>query len=539
MKMISRGIIVSALLLTSVLAFQNCSNVRLTKADSSVSAESQGYVCTRSPANLDYLQRTIFILDMSESMAGIDPAPMARRVQGLRKLINDFRARNDDNFTIAVGAVFASTVGYLPSPGGGTPSMQGNCTFLKPRVDDDYAKLNIALDQLDLMSANATGNTPYASFFSTVNNCLQADIGNNPSAAYNVVFVTDGAPTDITPTDVYAKTREMIVNGKANAADPNQASRVNFFMHFMNNINNSADEALLANNMITTAQSAGAYRSAYTVDQGGPIDYQTTIGFLNMRRMLKQIFITNMNMATSLRDGTLKVDSDGDGLTDEDEIRLGYDPVKYNSKGDCSDLIHYRYGRCPTSCAPTQVYADSDHDGLTDCDELNLGTNRYNVDTDNDGIPDGLEVRIGSNPRDPEDVGADVDNDGAKTMDEARRQTSVFMDDRAIAHRSLASVSIRQVDDMGGERCYEITMKHMPIFATRAVVTDTLSDLKHNANENVIKILFFQVPEDVPGAKATLLHGVKILSTDGGDQVIDQYNDFTGSDLNLYNPDSL
>jgi YD repeat-containing protein len=43
---------------------------------------------------------------------------------------------------------------------------------------------------------------------------------------------------------------------------------------------------------------------------------------------------------------------------------------------------------------------DSDGDGLTDEEERALGTDPFNADTDGDGYPDGLEVALGSNPLD-------------------------------------------------------------------------------------------------------------------------------------------
>lgn len=41
---------------------------------------------------------------------------------------------------------------------------------------------------------------------------------------------------------------------------------------------------------------------------------------------------------------------------------------------------------------------DSDNDGLTDSEELRLGTNRFHPDTDGDGYLDGLEIARGFNP---------------------------------------------------------------------------------------------------------------------------------------------
>jgi hypothetical protein len=47
---------------------------------------------------------------------------------------------------------------------------------------------------------------------------------------------------------------------------------------------------------------------------------------------------------------------------------------------------------------------DSDGDGLTDEEERRLGTDPFNADTDGDGYPDGLEVALGSNPLDPKSI---------------------------------------------------------------------------------------------------------------------------------------
>jgi YD repeat-containing protein len=47
---------------------------------------------------------------------------------------------------------------------------------------------------------------------------------------------------------------------------------------------------------------------------------------------------------------------------------------------------------------------DSDGDGLTDEEERRIGTDPFNPDTDGDGYPDGLEVALGSNPLDPSSI---------------------------------------------------------------------------------------------------------------------------------------
>lgn len=47
---------------------------------------------------------------------------------------------------------------------------------------------------------------------------------------------------------------------------------------------------------------------------------------------------------------------------------------------------------------------DSDGDGLSDEEERRTGTDPFNPDTDGDGYPDGLEIILGSDPLDPHSV---------------------------------------------------------------------------------------------------------------------------------------
>ncbi len=66
------------------------------------------------------------------------------------------------------------------------------------------------------------------------------------------------------------------------------------------------------------------------------------------------------------------VDTDGDGLTDDEEANLGTDPVN----------------------------ADTDGDGVQDGGEINAGTDPLLADTDGDGFTDGEELDLGSDPLD-------------------------------------------------------------------------------------------------------------------------------------------
>ena len=126
-------------------------------------------------------------------------------------------------------------------------------------------------------------------------------------------------------------------------------------------------------------------------------------------------------------------DCDNDGLTDDEELLAGTDPVDPDSDGDgipdgqevntdgtdplddCSSI-----GGTPLGAS------DCDGDGISNADEITLGTDPDDPDTDGDGINDGQEVNTdGTDPLDSCDsVGGtpldtdDCDNDGLTNDEE-------------------------------------------------------------------------------------------------------------------------
>ncbi len=109
-------------------------------------------------------------------------------------------------------------------------------------------------------------------------------------------------------------------------------------------------------------------------------------------------------------------DSDGDGLSDQQEALLGTNPNEADTDADGiddGDEVN------DTTTDPTD--ADSDDDLLTDGIELNNGTNPLNPDSDGDGVLDGTEDRNhdgthDAGEMDPRDDDSDDDGvvDGAE-----------------------------------------------------------------------------------------------------------------------------
>ena len=89
-----------------------------------------------------------------------------------------------------------------------------------------------------------------------------------------------------------------------------------------------------------------------------------------------------------------EIDSDADGLTDDNEANLGTNPLLPDSDGDGltdrEELMIYN---------TDPLNPDSDADGLTDYEEIGVyGTDPLVSDSDADGYSDGEEVANGYNP---------------------------------------------------------------------------------------------------------------------------------------------
>lgn len=219
------------------------------------------------------------------------------------------------------------------------------------------------------------------------------------------------------------------------------------------------------------------------------------INFLSTQRLfvLKELLVYNRN-AIATADGFVP-DSDADGLSDAEELRLGLDPRKADTDEDgYNDKLEHLFRtlgldpKTPTTlpdCVDPTV--DTDQDGLRDCEEKLLSTDRTLFDSDADGYPDLVEFNTGANPI-ANDALEDIDLDGVPNGKEILAHTDLMSNDAL--HRAEMAVRYRISPTAVTEQqrsCYAVRVMNVTLM-------DTL-DRGFGPGQNDLDVYFGQVPD--------------------------------------------
>lgn len=119
--------------------------------------------------------------------------------------------------------------------------------------------------------------------------------------------------------------------------------------------------------------------------------------FIYMKRYFFPLFLLLLLVASP---AVAVIDSDGDGVSDEDEINVYYtNPNNVDTDGDgFDDYTEITNDYSPHAVGERLWSHDYDKDGLNDKLERVLGTDLGVADTDGDGYSDGVEVYHGYDP---------------------------------------------------------------------------------------------------------------------------------------------
>lgn len=212
--------------------------------------------------------------------------------------------------------------------------------------------------------------------------------------------------------------------------------------------------------------------------------------------------VYNLNAGFCLN-GSIGLDSDMDGLCDEDEERMhGFDPhkrfsFKNDGYGGYGDYFHWlAFEQQHISLTPCSATEDKDHDLLTDCEEEYINSIESdfpllsvdNPDSDGDKILDGIEVlvylskdRLAS--RNPYNL--DQESEGLSDYDKILKHISPFLPvEDQIAYDTLL---VPVEGENGG--CYSLRQTKMPLYYTLPVdKDDTLSQAGQKQGDNTLLI---------------------------------------------------
>ncbi|MHB1845029.1 MAG: vWA domain-containing protein [Deltaproteobacteria bacterium] len=477
-----------------------------------------GQLCTLGPSDVVSPIKIVFAMDGTGSMIVSDP--QGERAQAMVNLLQSFP--QDPNIYFAVFVFAGPAVTYLTH--GGAPGFDQLVTYSPSQMN--------TLVQTLLQYTNPANNAQSTDFIKPLNDIytmiasdiplalLNGEDGGTDGGAtapprYTAIFLSDGSPTFDEDGELPGACKRIADLGSL--VESVQLDTV----HVFNPATPLAAGCLIPADGGTpncpgliVAQDAARLSNMAGWGNGQFRDFENNepINFLSFKTgeirrpyVLKQLYAANLSAPP---DSPLGIaDSDGDGLTDAEEVALGTDPHNRDTDGDgFSDGLEVALARLGANldplrfdpgCPTALIGVDSDCDGLSDCDEQLIGTNSQLIDTDFDGAPDGLEWLMGTQPT-TKDLLFDPDSDGLLNGTELRLHSNPLVADAAtlseIAYRYETSLS--GPPDPEGRQCYGFNVSNV-------LLADTL-DTGRGAGVNDLYLAYAMVPADAPNAPTVM-----------------------------------
>ena len=465
-------------LLSSVLFISSCTEAELYHQEiPPIEADRlalQGQVCTEDPDVERFPARLILLVDQAQGPLYGEFDPGQLRLQALNGLVQ--QALSKPEFSLAVIGYAGSARRLAPEEGLFTRnpgellnaitqlSLPGRCigedrcrdyegglSAIKTLIEDDLASMEAGLratTQYTILWVASGPQTPIAQNKDCCplgdRTCLRAEGGELPSPRCQ-------AQRDLAQIQ---KLRSVALSSGAGG----------FQLHVLHLAAYSNEEELVNRQMMQLFEQltfAGNGRYArFKVAEN--IDLRA-VSVFDRPSDFEAAQVVIVNQSAAPRKGGILADSDGDGLSDDEEDLNGNgvvdegesDPIIPDTDGDgISDLIEARVGFSvltidePIVCDDLRQFeglgtADRDFDGLNECEERLMGTNPSLTDTDGDNLPDGMELRRGTDHLNP-DSADDFDEDGIANGDELREGTDPRSIDEAQRLGLAARYDIKQ-----------------------------------------------------------------------------------------------
>lgn len=546
------GFVTASLILIS---FQNCSKVPLQSAKTVKEYEApslslKASVCPDVRKAAGTSAKYIFVVDMSASNIGdwdkvlvggstyaywnkaVATDPNGERFKAVETFLDTCGSTVGSQFAV-IG--FSKTAGIITGTGASSALSCTNVTFSNvTEAKTQLANLKKAQDTdatwfyqwdksknkylTDPNSPPILGPTSYISALNCAEKTVTDDLtgsGNTSTQNYHLIFMSDGAPQDTNKTgcNLAGMTPEQILQCHLDGSL--KAIR------------------LMRQSALSRARDLRAYGVFYgpnpsvpmvmdaIAKEGGTTSGTHLSGFAGNENAICGLVLTQtstdyqpdslslVNLTTIRKNGTIQADSDMDGLTDVEEIKLGSDPQNPRSMvSGVLDGICQRVGgatecerkKASSMCSPTTLVGF----GLTDCDVRVLdlhtlpGQNTLGVDADGDGVLDFIEIIKGTNPA-VADMTLDPDGDGITNKDEILRGTDINSPDANLKLSVINNTDVRYSPASEGlcpNGGWTIEASRLQTVANESLsgLSGSLTALEHSRNQHVMMAVYRLTP---------------------------------------------
>ena len=522
---------------------------------SSEKVKISGSFLTENPEELRFPVKLIFAIDQSDSMGNGSDTPGAdpfnKRIELALEYIDELDQFDNFEFNVMLWS------------GSNNKAYPNNTSFAKdaseiPRsivgnTNEGVTKYLVILEEIkNLVREECPSVNDREENLAGLTNCM-------------VIFFTDGLPTD---NDFDGRSQEYIRNKLSedvveirDIAFRNGIGDFTFNTIFLNPPGLSDDEVNNAENLLRVMANAGG-GTFTSFENASEINFENYDFRIAVEYEIKNVIAYNYMARGGLDDAgeqVLLIDSDGDGLTDIEEARIGTDPTQYDTDADAlGDFFEYRQnligneGLNPliannendigfgVDCQSDRgFFNDSDLDFLTDCEEVLLAIDSRHVDDDRDFFPDSIELMTNSQV-DRETNIQDSDFDGIFDVEEIRNHTPLDLNAPRLQskyayqtdHFSFETIRINEdLENSSVLRNYQFEISNIDIVETQEI-TDSIHRLlpfyNFLAGDNLICLWVVQAPVRTDAIEPIYTRACKVVNYyNNPEQLIFSEQDFS------------
>lgn len=515
---------IGLLFLVVLFFFQNCSRVNLEPLPLETamsSAKPESFSCAPEGTSFTAPMRFVFIVDMSMSNVGT-----------LKTVTNDgkttYSLDTSDGPSDLQGHRFTQVRNFIANCGSLANSKYAVIGFSETTLLEnnqscfsEFENKENAIKSIDALKGRQThdlsissreqqnpyylqGQTYYSAGLNCAKNKITSELAQllQEKPIYKVFFITDGMTTDLAANKNYKQILNELKSQTATKAGgmsffpvfytspgaKNQGQQLASAQSLMDEIAHEVDpnqKTILLTDITSKKDSLCQY-----IQPSVPVNYE-----------LNQFYA--INISAVMKKNVFLVDTDGDGFSDADEMRLGYNPAKSHS-GVFHDALCLRLGLSLAECDQQKNDLICEREpfnffGLSPCDEqisIKLfGKKISSVDSDKDAVPDWLELVRNMNP-------LRVDTFESPFADGLYNFIKLSKGLDILSNFKLYPVEDRNILDFrlfespqscsGSTKRYDYQIGNIPFVDTLAYEDENKNlDLSHAENENVLLVFSY------------------------------------------------